>query len=602
MVAFLGQGADGVDVGQRPGEVAPVDHPHERVALAHPLAAREPGFDGGIVEEFHYLPSMADVEEVVDEWLAEEFELAPTAASGLGLTRFDDRLGDFSAATFEAEGHRTRSWAARFAEVEAANLPLDDRIDVALVLTELAGRAVLEDWATWRREPATYLDPCLEGLFSLFLNRLRPEAELAAAAVARLGEVPAVLAAGQANLDADLTPPLFVRRALGACRAGAGWMRDSLPAEIGDDRLRADVADAAVGAADALATFGDFLERLGERAQGDWKLGEPRYSDILRQRELLGYGAAELHERGVAASAQLDGEMTELAARIDPNAGGWLPVVESLAADHPATPEEMLADYQQSCGRARAFLEERHLVTLPEGERCEVVPSPPFQRPILAVASYHAPPPLSGSRVGYFFVPYPPDGVSARDRDERLADNGYHLVPSVSVHEAYPGHHWQLAWSAHTPRPVRHWVRTSYFVEGWALYAEQMMREEGYFVDPRQELYQLDMRLFRAARIVVDSALHTGDMSPEAAVDHLRAKVGMPEAVARAEVDRYSAWPTQAASYLTGALEIERIRDRWRAGPGAGRPLREFHDTIGASPGLPLALAELSVLGAAPPA
>jgi uncharacterized protein (DUF885 family) len=540
---------------------------------------------------------MADVDQVIDEWMAEELELAPTGASELGLTQYDDRLGDFSAARFEAEDHRTRSWAARFDEVHDRRLPLDDRIDVALVLTELAGRAVLEDWNIWRREPATYLDPCLHGVFSLFLHRLRPEPELAAAAIARLREVPAVLAAGQANLDPDLTPPLFVRRALGSAEAGAPWIRHTLPDEIRDAGLRADVADAAAGAADALDTFADFLRRLGERASGEWMLGEARYSALLRQRELLGYGAAELHRRGQDAWSALNEEMTGLAARIDPAAAGWLPVLNALAEDRPTTPKEMLADYQGQCARAREFLVEHQLVTLPDGERCDVVPSPVFERPILAVASYNPPPPLSGTLIGHFFVPYPPDGVSEEALAQRLADNGHHATPSVSVHEAYPGHHWQLAWSARTSRPVRHWVRTSYFVEGWALYAEQMMRDEGYFTDLRQELYQQNMRLFRAARMVVDSALHTGEMTPEQAVDHLQTQVGMTEAVARAEVDRYCAWPTQAASYLTGALEIDRIRERWRTGPGVGRSLREFHDTIAASPGLPLALAELTALG-----
>ena len=316
-------------------------------------------------------------------------------------------------------------------------------------------------------------------------------------------------------------------------------------------------------------------------------------SALLLERELLGYGAAELHARGEAAWSALNEEMTQLARVVDPEASGWPAVITALAREHPGSPDEMRLAYERSCADARQFLVERELVTMPAGEECLVVPSPVFQRPILAVASYGAPPPLSGSATGHFFVPYPPEGTSAEALEQRLSDNGWHAIPSVSVHEAYPGHHWQLTWSGGTSRPLRHWVRTPYFVEGWALYAERLMREEGFFSDPRDELYHLNMRIFRAARVVVDTALHAGEMTTDQAVTYLRDRAGLTEAVARAEVSRYCAWPTQAPSYLTGALEIERIRERWRAGPGQGKELRAFHDAVGASPGLPPALAEL---------
>ncbi|MGH9078404.1 MAG: DUF885 domain-containing protein [Acidimicrobiales bacterium] len=535
---------------------------------------------------------MADVEEVVDAWLAEELARHPVGASDLGLVAYDGQLGDFSAGTFESDPRRTREWAARFADLEHAGRPLEDRIDVALVLATLAGRAALEDWQGWRREPATYLGPCLGGVFSLFLHRSRPEPELVAAAVSRLGQIPAALADGRANLDAGLVPALFAERALGTCRAGQSYLRDALPAEVADEALRADLAGAAGPAADAMASFGDHLADLAETAVGDWRLGEARYSALLRERELLGYGASELNERGEVAWTELDGQMGRLARDIDPGSAGWPEVIASIGRDHPASPEEMRLGYEQACARARSFLAERDLVTLLDDEECLVVPSPVFQRPILAVASYGSPPPLSGSRRGHFFVPFPPEGTTPEALDQRLADNCWSAVPSVAVHEAYPGHHWQLTWSGRSGRPLRHWLRTSYFAEGWALYAEQMMAEEGFFAGRRQEMYHLNMRIFRAARMVVDTALHAGDMSTDDAVAYMRSRAGLTEAVARAEVSRYCAWPTQAPSYLTGALEIERIRDRWRAGPGSGRPLREFHDTLAASPGLPLALAE----------
>ncbi|MGH9094017.1 MAG: DUF885 domain-containing protein, partial [Acidimicrobiales bacterium] len=379
------------------------------------------------------------------------------------------------------------------------------------------------------------------------------------------------------------------------CRGGITYFRDLLADEVRDERLRPEVAQAGADAAVALEDLAAHLDALAGRARGDWAHGETHYSALLRDRELLGYGAAEMHAAGLVAWSELDEEMSELAERIDPAAGGWHATVMALSAEHPGSPEEMRDAYQHACRDARRFLQERELVTLPDGEECLVVPSPVFQRPVLAVASYSLPPPFSASRTGHFFVPYPPEGTTDEQLDQRLSDNGYHAIPTVAVHEAYPGHHWQLTWANQTDRRVRHLARRAYFVEGWALYAEKMMREQGYFTDPRQELCHLDARILRAARVVVDTALHTGEMTVEEAVEHMSTRASLSEAVARAEVDRYCAWPTQAPSYLTGSLEIERIRRRWETDPRRG--LRAFHDTIAASPGLPIALAELSVFG-----
>jgi uncharacterized protein (DUF885 family) len=121
-----------------------------------------------------------------------------------------------------------------------------------------------------------------------------------------------------------------------------------------------------------------------------------------------------------------------------------------------------------------------------------------------------------------------------------------------------------------------------------------MMREQGFFEDPRQEMSQHEAMLFRAARIVVDTSLHLGEMGFDEAVAFMRGKANVPEPTARAEVGRYCAWPTQASAYLTGCLEILAIRERYfaRAGRADTATLRAFHDRLAGSGGLPPALAE----------
>jgi uncharacterized protein (DUF885 family) len=178
-------------------------------------------------------------------------------------------------------------------------------------------------------------------------------------------------------------------------------------------------------------------------------------------------------------------------------------------------------------------------------------------------------------------------------------------MPTTAAHETYPGHHWHLVTRKTNPSTVRRAYSTPYFNEGWALYAERAMRERGFFTEPMHVLQHLNATLFRAARIVVDTSLHLGEMSFEEGVEFMRDRAALPEAVASVEVGRYCWWPTQASAYLTGCLEILAIRERYLAARGfAGvspsdlpvEVLRSFHDTIAGSGSLPLGLAERAVM------
>jgi uncharacterized protein (DUF885 family) len=269
-------------------------------------------------------------------------------------------------------------------------------------------------------------------------------------------------------------------------------------------------------------------------------------------------------------------------------------VLDRLNKDHPPTPESMRQAYADATERARQFLRDHDLVSFTPGEECVVEPSPLYQRPILAVASYNSPPPFSSNRRGHFFVPFPPDGASEHEVQQRLENNSYSSIPTTSVHEAYPGHHWHLTTANQHASPIRRTFRTPYFTEGWGLYAEQVMREQGFFVDAREEMCQFEATLFRAARIIVDTSLHIGEMGFDQAVEFMRTKANLPEPTARAEVARYCAWPTQASAYLTGCMEILRIRERYFSQTGGS--LRDFHNRLARSGGLPIALAEQAVL------
>jgi uncharacterized protein (DUF885 family) len=545
-------------------------------------------------------------DQLASRLAADQFDASPTLASGLGLTEYDHLLPDLSADAIRARERREDEWISRLTELPGSDLTDDEALDCELLLMVLRGQAVMRDWADWRRSPDHYADPGLSGVFQLLLHRLRPDRELAEAAAARLAATPDLLQAGIDNLDPELAHPAILRRGLGMVEAGIGYAR-SVAGEFAEGDGRAEVAAAGEVAARAYERFAVHIESLAEKANGEWAIGEARYDALLREAEGLDFGARELRDRGQAAYDDLSADLAERAHRLRGH-DDWVRVLKEFNDDRPETPEEMLALYREATSAARAFCVEHDLVTMPEGEHCAVIPSAPFTRSVAAVAHYVEPPPFApasagGARTGHFFVPYPPDGASPQQVADRLATNNRHGLWPVAVHEAYPGHHWHFAWLAAKAqavgrggaRPVRSIFGSNYFVEGWALYTEDLLREQGFYATPEQELCQRESRAFRAARIVVDTSLHLGEMAIEEAVDFLTAKTALSRETAEAEVLRYCAWPTQASSYLTGAMEIARLRQRWLH--EARGSLRDFHDRAAGSGMLPVSLVERALFG-----
>ena len=327
------------------------------------------------------------------ELMADEFAASPVLGSALGLTEYDEWLPDLSADAIAARERAEDEWSARLGALDDSSLTAEERVDRDLALMVLRGRAVQRDWADWRRSPDHYAGTALTGVFNLLLNRLRPEPELSVAVAARLKAVPLLLEQGTANLDPALAHPALLRRSLGQIGAGAAYAR-SVASEFSDEAQRSAVAEAGEAAAAAFERFGAHVESLVEKATGDWAIGEARYDALLRQAEGLGYGTRELREKGQAAYDELSADMRKRAQALR-GTDDFLEVLQGFNDDHPETPEEMLALYQEATDAARAFCVEHELVTMPEGERCVVAPSAPFTRAMLAVAHYMMPPPFA---------------------------------------------------------------------------------------------------------------------------------------------------------------------------------------------------------------
>jgi uncharacterized protein (DUF885 family) len=525
----------------------------------------------------------------VAEFLKEHLELNPVDASFYGLTEYDDRLPDATASGFERREAATRSWLDRFSSYASADLTAEQAVDLALLRARLGAEEATSGFASWRRSPTTYLT---NGVFELFMHGTRPEPGATAAAVARLGQVPATLSAGQENLDPALVDAELVRQwSIPQVAAQATFLRQGLADFVGPPDLRRQLEKAGAGAATAYEAYGEFLEGLADQARGSFVFGEEYYDVVLQTGEGFSFGARALREMGREQVELLDGQMAALAESMDGTAD-WRTVIERLRANHPSSMEEMLRYYREETERAREFVRAEGLMSFPEGEECAVEPSPLFARAGVPVASYFPPAYFGPPSKGTFNVPFTPDDASEAEQEARLRSNSFFEIPAVTAHEAYPGHHLHIA-VAQGSNALRQVLTSTYMVEGWGLYSEQLMGQHGFYSDAAARLGQLSMRLFRAGRIVVDTSLHLGEMGMAEATAFMSERCGFPELTAHREVLRYCARPTQASAYLTGALEIERLAGEWTsAGMGT---LTDFHDALAESGKLPLGVAAQAI-------
>ena len=528
-------------------------------------------------------------DDAVAQFLREYFEAEPVGATFYGLTDWDSQLPYATAAGFESRDAAARGWLDRFSAWPEPDLSPEQRVDLALLQAHLGQQVATADFAHWRRYPTTYLE---NGVFELFMHGTRDEATACAAAVERLAQVPAVLHAGRANLDPALVDAEMVRQwAIPNVAAQASFMREGLGVFVAAPSRRGELEVAGDVAASAYDGFAAFLTELAERATGSFVFGEAHYDTVLGVGEGFAFDARTLREMGREQVATLTEQMAALAEEI----GGtrdWTSVVNRLRDDHPRSMDEMLHSYREETDRARAFVRTTGLMSIPEGEECAVEPAPLFLRAAAPVASYFPPPSFGPPSRGTFNVPFTPDGASAEEQEARLRSNSYFEIPGVTAHEAYPGHHLHFA-SAQRTNALRQVLHSTYMVEGWGLYTEQMMGQHGFYLTKEAKLGQLSMRLFRAGRIVVDTSLHLGEMDIDEATTFMAERCGFPVPTAHREVLRYCSYPTQASSYLTGALEIERMARSWtESGKGS---LASFHDALTSSGKLPLGVAARAI-------
>jgi uncharacterized protein (DUF885 family) len=416
------------------------------------------------------------------------------------------------------------------------------------------------------------------------------------ALVARLEQWPARLMVGRAQVRAELAPPFWVDLDVGSATRVAAYLRRELGPEVaklgGDTAALRHAVDRAAPALDAYVAW--MRDSLRPAARGSWAYGRDEYDWRLRHAKLLDTSADSLVALGFRTIHSTREELDALARAIDARRT-WQQLADSSKGLHPSA-DSVFAAYSSESRRARQFLVDKKLFELPARERLDMVLTPPNLRQTYAYGGYSSAAPFERRQVGRFFVTPVESTWTAQQVESKLRGHNYGWITVVAVHEGYPGHHLQHARAARQSDVLRKVYGSEVFGEGWGLYSEELMYQNGFFPSPLARLTQLRMRLWRAARVVIDPSLHTGRMSIDDAVQFFVDTVGLERADALAEVTRYTTWPTQAVSYIVGNRAIDSLRADVAALQGRRFDLARFHAVLLDEGSLPPRLMRRAVL------
>ena len=516
----------------------------------------------------------ARFDRTISRWFRDLLALDPETATFLGVHDHDHRLSQGGRDQVDAELAFHRSSQAEIELFDPSELSAERALDRDLVIHEsrLAAFQLAErrSWAGATRA-AEHIG---NALFPLYTRDFAPLPERMTAIAARLEDAPRYLAATRAQVEGpvrlwveiDLESTASLHDFLDAIVAAA--RAEHLP-----DILLRRLDRAAKATRSALDEHATWLrDEILPEADGGWQTGPELLEELIRLRALEAGGDEILavgEEILVAERAARDAVMAEIDPTLGPDE-----VADLVKADHPATFPEALEAYREAMARARAFVVEHDIVTLPPNEALRIIETPPYDRHLTPFAAYYDPPRFDPDPVGTYVVTPPADEAMWRE-------HSYASISNTGVHEAYPGHHVQLSAANINPSLVRGLaLSAAEFAEGWAFYCERVMKEAGFDTAPAHRYIQHTDAIWRAARIILDIRLHRGEIGFAEAVAYLRAQTGFEEAGAVAEVKRYTSTPTYQLSYLYGRHMIEALRARVERAMGPAFSPKFFHDTL----------------------
>jgi uncharacterized protein (DUF885 family) len=528
-------------------------------------------------------------------WLDGSMKLAPVNATQIGDHRFDAELDDLSAEGRNAVLDFDRGLLAALAAIDRKGLSRAHQVDAALLENqlryELWSQQTLQEWA-WN--PMVYTGLSGSSIYNLMARDFAPMPNRLRAATARLEKLPELFIQMRVNLDAARVPAIHAETAakqlpgvLSLVDEFITPQLDQLPAE---DRVRLEAAIArlreAVGRQQKWMT-----EELVPNAQGDFRLGQVLYDQKLAFALNSPLSRADIRERAEAEIIRVRAEMYRIAYGVlnhaPPPEGPptetqqQLLIEAALKLAYAERPErsQVVEFAGQTLDTASAFVREHDLVTMPAAP-VDIILMPEFQRGV-AVAYCDPPGPLDKGQKTFYAVSPIPDDWSAAQVDSFLREYNTRSIHELTIHEAMPGHFLQIAHANQYPSVLRAVLSSGSFVEGWAVYAEKLMADNGYLnQDPLFQLIQRKWYLRSVANAILDQAIHVDGMTREQAMKLMTVTTFQEEREAAGKWVRAQLTSAQLPTYFVGVQEHLAMRSAAEAAWGADFSLKRYHDSV----------------------
>ena len=506
----------------------------------------------------------------------------PIVGTYLGIHTEDHRLGDGSRDAVLAELAADKVHLAAVEALDPGALSASARLERDLEIHNLR-RSIFDTEVVriWERR-STALDTIGDGIFLIFAQDFAPLSERLASIAGRLEAIPVYLDQSKTRATVPQVR-LWQRLEIESARDVPSLLAEieTAASDLPDaDRRR--LGQAATAARAAIDDYAGSLESSLDGGTDDWALGRERYDELVALRAFDGLDADAILAIGEEQLALHKAARINAAREIDSSVDEGT-VVERIKEDHPATFEEALEGYRDVMVRSRRHLIEKRIVMVPDDERIDVVATPEYLRNVIPFAAYFSPPKFDPNPKGIYIVT-----PSVGNDPNAMREHNYSSISNTSIHEAYPGHHLQLSVANRHPSLTRILTDAPEFTEGWGMYSELMMREQGFDDAPNFRLAMATDAIWRACRIILDVRMHRGELSVEEATNFLVGHTSFERANAQAEVNRYTYTPTYQLSYLLGRVLLLQLRADEQRRLGERFELRAFHDSLLANGSVPI--------------
>jgi uncharacterized protein (DUF885 family) len=536
------------------------------------------------------------------DFLDAEFAARPYEATRLGDHRFDHRLDDVRPDARAGWKKRYQDTLARLEVLDAGKLSRGAQIDREIFEHELKYKLwEMENTRPFEDDPRTYNAYLTDSVYLLFTQSTLPKETNVKNAAARIAQLPLIIAAAKESLK-DPAKEL-TETAIRQNRGAISFYENGIYELTGENPATSTLKPPAARAVAALKDYQTWLEKtLLPRSAGTWRLGKEKFFAKILLELNAGVTAEEVLADAEREFARVRSEMYVIARQLwgQTHPGKPLPaddeagrretitrVLDVLNRDH-GTAEGLLAEAKACSEKIKMFIAAKDILRLPRPDLCKIIEMPEFQRGY-SVAYLNPAPPLDPKAASIYAISPPPSHWDARRKTSLLEEYNRHMMHILTIHEAYPGHYVQLEYSNRHPSFIRRVLSSGIFAEGWAVYTEQMMLDQGYGDgNLALRLNQLKFYLRAVVNAILDHKMHCANMTDEQAMDLLVKQAFQSEGEAVGKILRCKQQSCQLSTYFVGRMAFYRLRQAVQREMGEKFDLGRYHEAVLAHGTLPV--------------